>query len=234
MNNVIRAFALIFTGFAISTSASAMYRCGNVFQDKPCEAGVTEQRLTPGGSKASSGGANAPSAATMASPYAAQCARVGEHAQRISWKREGGATAERQISDARGDEGMINLIMSIYARRGSAPEIRKAIEGECVAEKERQAKAADILNTLQKQANPAPMGPSGVPAAGTAGAEAGNAAKPSGSMQPVSANESTCTSLKSRRASVESRLRAGGTASHMESLQNNRRDIEQQMRDVRC
>src|SRR5687767_4339262 len=92
------ALAALLAGLLSGTAQAALFRCGNVFQDRPCDAGVEQQQLRPGGGGggASTGGA---SAATRASPFAAVCGRVGEHAQRIAWKREGGATLERQVSD---------------------------------------------------------------------------------------------------------------------------------------
>jgi hypothetical protein len=86
--------------------ALAMYRCGNVFQDKPCESGA-EIRLSPSGRPttappAARAPASAPAAApaaTTPSSFTAACARVGEQAQRIVWKREGGATQEQQLAE---------------------------------------------------------------------------------------------------------------------------------------
>src|SRR6188474_1366834 len=88
--------------------AFALYRCGNVFQDKPCESG-NQVILSPSGRPATQAPA-APSAApagaaatrpstSNSASFAIACSRVGEQAQRIVWKREGGATVEQQLAE---------------------------------------------------------------------------------------------------------------------------------------
>ena len=234
----LRACALLFITAAALPASAQMYRCGNVFQDRPCEAGVNEQRINTTGSRPATGSANVPSAATLASPHAAQCARVGEHAQRISWKREGGATMERQISEAGADQNMVNLVIQVYGRRGSAPQVLAAIEAECVAERENQVRATEALRALRDQASGTPGVVTGVGGARPAADARGNAAAASDNAQPVAAKpkgpDPRCGGLKSDRAAVERRLRVGGTAQTMEALQNERREIEQQMAEARC
>jgi len=226
-----RNCGLWLAGWVLAMPASAqMYRCGNVFQDRPCDAGVQEQRLSPGGTRTPSGTANAPSAATQASPFTAQCARVGEHAQRIMWKREGGATQEKQISEARGDQSMIDLILAVYIRRGSAPQVRAEIEAECVADREKQARAADMLKELQKQAGPSPAS-TRTPVPATADAAAKPATPPAAAKPQT---DSQCAYFKSRRSEIETRLREGGSAVQMEQLQNQRREVERGISEGRC
>jgi hypothetical protein len=219
---------------AAGSHAQVMYRCGKTFQDRPCESGVNEQRIVPGGASPSAPGMpGSTSAAVASSPYAAECRRRGEHAQRITWQREAGATAERQINDARGDRDMIELVQNVYARRGTAPEIRSAVESECVVEKQKAAEAAAALAALQQQAA------KGGQATGSAGVTTtpSDAAAATVQAKPVVATTGAnpaCAGLRSRKDNVESRLRAGGSAQTMESWQRERRDIERQMSEAKC
>jgi hypothetical protein len=217
--------------------AMAMYRCGNVFQDTPCESGK-EIRLSPSGRPATapSDAPTAPAApapAASPSPFAAACARVGEQAQRIAWKREGGATREQQLAEPstvlpRGEQA--KTIDAVYARRGSAPEIRAAIQSECVAEKQKEAEAAEMLRQLRKQAGEI----RDVPAADTASpAPALNSGqvRPTASTEPSAAN---CASLRRAVDHANSRLRQGGSAGVMEKLQDDRRRAEESVRSSGC
>jgi len=72
--------------------AQVMYRCGKTFQDRPCEGGVTEQRIIPSGGSARAAATGSANPSLAASPYAFECARRGVHAQRISVHREAVST----------------------------------------------------------------------------------------------------------------------------------------------
>lgn len=222
--------------------ALAMYRCGNVFQDKPCESGP-EIRLSPSGrptnapaAPRAAPGASAPAAAPAAatpSSFTAACARVGEQAQRIVWKREGGATQEQQLAErATGlsQAEHAKTVTGVYARRGSAPEVRAAIEAECVAERQKEADAAALLNQLRKQAGETPVAPAAGPAPG-ATAESTPASPAPGDGKPSVA---TCSRLRSALADVNARLSQGGNARIMETLQNERRSAEASFRSSGC
>jgi len=219
----LRGAALVLLAACLAgPAAAAMYRCGNVFQDRPCDAGVPEQRIVPGMRPGTT--ATAPSAAASPasrSPFAVACGRVGEQAQGIVWKREGGATLEKQLAEAGGNGELAATIHSVYSRRGTAPEIRAAIEAECIAERQKAAEAAEALKALQKQAGQVPRAadaadaaPPAAPAAAPAPAQA----------TPVAARpDPRCASWRDQHANVESQLRRGGSAGTMESLQNQRR-----------
>ncbi|MES2938487.1 MAG: DUF4124 domain-containing protein [Pseudomonadota bacterium] len=227
MTTTLRAAALLVGALLAAPAGATMYRCGNVFQDRPCDAGVTEQRITPGGARPAAAPANPPAPVAAVSPFAVACARVGETAQRIVWKREGGATLEKQVNEAHGNADLVATINAVYARRGTAPEIRTAIETECVAERTKQAEAAEALKALQKQAGPAsPVQAAPAPAADAA---------PAAAVVPAAAKPNPmCTSWRRDLASIEAQLRAGGKAAAMESLQNQRRSTEKQLSDAKC
>jgi hypothetical protein len=211
--------------------ALALYRCGNVYQDKPCESG-TQVNLTPSGRPQTS---PAPAALPVRSPpanaatFAIVCSRIGEQAQRITWKREGGATMEQQLAERAtvlSPADQAKTVQSVYARRGSAPEIRSQIEAECMAEKAREAEAAETLNQLRKQAGDPPTAGAAAPLR-----SAENAAQPSAGNKP---SASSCRSLKRAVDDVRARLAQGGSGRQMEMLQNERRSAEQSYRDSGC
>jgi hypothetical protein len=223
--------------------ALAMYRCGNVFQDKPCESGP-EIRLSPSGrptaappaARAASAPATAPATATPSS-FAVACARVGELAQRIVWKREGGATREQQLAErvtGVSQAEHAQTVAAVYARRGSAPEVRAAIEAECVAERQKEADAAALLNQLRKQAGETPV----IPAASPAPAAEPGATAQSTPNSPAPADgkpsAATCSRLRNTLAEANARLTQGGTARVMEALQNERRSAEASFRSSGC
>ena len=80
-----------------TVSAQTMYRCGTVFQDRPCENGQQGKVI----------GTNRASNSTQAAAKPAvdmSCARRGEEAKKIIWSREGGASAEKLMAEASSSE----------------------------------------------------------------------------------------------------------------------------------
>lgn len=204
----------------LAGNAHALYRCGNVFQDRPCDgAAPTAPALSAPAQASPSPGAGA----TRSSPFAALCTRSGEYAQQVQWKREGGATLEQQLAAVppgqRAELGPV--VQSVYARRGSAPEIRAAIEAECVQRHEMGLAAVPAR---------VPQEPSGAPAAPRGEAAAQQQAADIAARR----KKATCDSLQDDRANVESRLRVGGSAQTMEYLQQQRRDVERRMSSAGC
>ena len=163
-----RVAALVSLTLLASGAAHAVYRCGNVYQDTPCDGGGPQPHLTPGVRSAPQSSPTSPkaSAAGVAAPaqsqFAEACSRVGQMAQQMVWKREGGATQEAQLSQlpSTGSRAeMTKTLESVYRKRGSAPEIRAAIEAECVAEKQQAADTAAAIKALQAQQAPAAAAP---------------------------------------------------------------------------
>src|SRR4051812_14984673 len=169
---MIRSASILLAACALlAAPAHAMlFRCGSTFQDRPCDG---EAPVAPAAAAAPSA-QSAPAAPAVSGPataatartgvaFAAACARTGEFAQQVQWKREGGVTLERQVAElpaARRSE-LAEVVQSVYARRGTAPEIRAAVEAECVQRKEQAAIAAEQLRLLQQQAgSAAPAAPS--------------------------------------------------------------------------
>ena len=228
-----RAAAMLSFCLLSAGAAHAVYRCGNVYQDRPCDEKGPQTHLTPGMKAAPS---TAPSAATAASPFAATCARAGEEAQKIVWKREAGATQERQMAELPNTgsrAAMANIIDSVYRKRGTAPEIRAAIEAECVAEKQKEADDAAALKLLLQSRQAGGAG-GAAPALNSTAADAPADAPAARKAQAPTGPSSSCTSWRSDLETVNAELRRGGNAVRMEQLQNRRRDVEKQMRDGRC
>ena len=243
---------------SLAAPAHALYRCGNTFQDKPCVAGVTETPVNPAlrlaksqaaatAAPGTAPGAGAAPARAAGLSFAAVCAQMGVDAQRVVWNREGGATQESQISalaglGPRGD--MVKVIESVYNRRGSAPEIRSAIEAECLVEKQRQADAAAMLRSLNEQAgnspsatpttSATPSAPAAPSATGAATADAGAKPQAAGEMSAAADPKTACPGLKSQDESLKSRMRAGGSAGAMEAYQVQRRRLDKALLDARC
>ena len=148
----------VFAALFLATPAQALFRCGNSYQDKPCETAGAASAVNPAIRNATVPVAPA-AMKPAASPFAAACARMGNEAQRIVWNREAGATREKQIAEvpqghAHGE--LLQTIESVYTKRGTAPEIRGQIEAECLAQKQKQADASAALKALSDQADPKP------------------------------------------------------------------------------
>lgn len=231
---------------AASQPAWALYRCGNSFQDRPCEAGPQQELKRPikaAPAPASETAASASPASTSASAaamYGPACSRIGEHAQRMSWKREGGATLDKQLAElppGADPEEMAAVARWVYARRGSATDIRKAIEAECIQRKHAAAQAAETLQALRRQAGQAPIDAPPAASRAAPAADGATASAPATTARAAPAppsNASRCSALASERSELESRLRQGGTAQTMEYLQNKRRDVEGRMSQANC
>lgn len=240
---------------SLAAPAHALYRCGNTFQDKPCVAGVTETPVNPAlrlaksqaaatAAPGTAPGAGAAPARAAGLSFAAVCAQMGVDAQRVVWNREGGATQESQISapaglGPRGD--MVKVIESVYNRRGSAPEIRSAIEAEYLVEKQRQADAAAMLRSLNEQAGNSPSAAAATPTApaapsatGAATADASVKPQAAGEMSAAADPKTACPGLKSQDESLKSRVRAGGSAGAMEAYQVQRRRLDKALLDAGC
>lgn len=227
---IARAAAVLSFSLLATGAAHAVYRCGNVYQDRPCDEKGPQAHLTPGMKAAPAAG---PSAATAASPFAAACTRAGEEAQKIVWKREAGATQEKQMAELPNTgsrAAMASIIDSVYRKRGSAPEIRAAIEAECVAEKQKEADDAAALKLLLQSRQAGGAAPAPAAAAGDAPSEAPAARK----GQATIGASSSCPSWRSEQETINAEFRKGGNAVRMEQLQNRRRDVEKQLRDGRC
>jgi hypothetical protein len=231
MKNEAWAVAAALACAAISgpVGAQTMYKCGKQYQDRPCDAGQQGRAV---GSATS-----APPAAGAASD--AECTQRGSDALKVAWSREGGATSERLLAeiDAKGISSSKKaeeraLVQSVYQKRGSAPQIRAAVEAECLAEKEKAAQAAALAAAAAKlqPAAPAPAPTQAAPAAAPRAPQA-SAVQQAGSADT---NRTLCRNLGSSLESNRASQRKGGSTAAMEKLRESARSIEAQMRQAGC
>jgi hypothetical protein len=217
---------LILIGGALacaSAGAQTMYRCGNAYQAFPCETGQGKVVGSVG------------SAQSSYTPVSnAECAQRGAESLKIVWAREAGLIRDKALSQV--DEKPLSspqktearkLIGDVYNKRGSAPEVRAAIEADCVAEKEKEALAAAMYrppnSAEEKQAGAgkAPYGSNDVNRRNTVAAS--NTDK-----------KARCEKLGRRLESIQNSQRAGGSAQEMEELNRERRDIQRSQLDAGC
>lgn len=217
--------------------AQKMYRCGNSFQDLPC-AGAQQGKVvgnvgTPG----------TPTAPASTQPKDAQCTRRGAEALKIVWMRDNGAAKERQISDMDSNSAFAGnreegrqLVESVYSRRGSAPDVRAAIEAECIAEKERFAQAAALAAAALRLQGGAPVAPT---TSSRAPAESDLARMEARQREEITANEeafkkSRCADLAGQFENLRREERAGGSIGTMNRLNERRRALDERQRREGC
>jgi hypothetical protein len=208
---------------SMSASAGSLYRCGNTYQDSPCT-GAQNGKMIAGSSTSS------PSAA--AQPGDAECAKRGTDAQKIVWGREGGALLDQQLAKARSSSEM-KLINDVYSRRGTSSDIRAAIEADCIAAKEKAAKAAALLEAAGiSQQQPAPAMQSKTSETAQQPANAGGA--DDRSIREAEQKKIRCNLIKTELETITSMQRAGGSARDMDDLTRQKRNAESRLRKESC
>ncbi|MES2263765.1 MAG: hypothetical protein V4724_35045 [Pseudomonadota bacterium] len=214
--------ALAFT-LTLGTAAHAqkMYRCGNAYQDRPCEGNQVGKVI--GG-----GGASSSSVQPVADAY---CAQRGIDSQKISWSREGGALQEQLLAKSR-KAAERQLIEDVYARRGSAPEVRASIEADCIAEKEKAARLGMSPDAVNARRSSAANASAPSPESDIRTVDASRARERAASE--ANFKKESCSNFKTELENIASRQRAGGTGDVMEYLNQQRRDIESKVRQTGC
>jgi hypothetical protein len=211
----------------------ALFRCGNVFQDRPCDSESAQKAAATLAAKpkAGSSAAIAASASTngaTVSPFAMECAKLGKNSLDIIWKREAGSLREAQ--SAKGSSEHRKLVDAVYDRRGSAPEIRASIEADCIGEKQRAADAAAAIAAIAAQGGlPAVAASPAVAVAPTAAAPA-----PATAVAKKNDNASECADLNNKLSSLKDRARQGGGASTMEQINKERRTVDSNISAAKC
>lgn len=219
---------------ATSVSAQKMYRCSNTYQDHPCSGGQESKVLSHG----------AKSAPAEASPASGKvnlaCSQRGVAAQKIKWVREAGQTQQQQ--EAAASSGMErDLIADVYSRQGTSGQVRAAIEADCMAEHERAARAAALLEA----ANALPTGrPSSAPRSVSSNSPSDVTAAPNANAQPqgdagmsnnsAATRKQACQRLTDQLNDVRARQRTGADASSMDELRRQHQDITNKLRGAGC
>jgi hypothetical protein len=224
------AIAMI-AGTIVSASAGAqtMYRCGNSYQAYPCETGQGKAIGSVGREQ---------SAYTPVSN--AECAQRGTESLKIVWAREAGLIREKALAEVDGKPlssaqkaDARKLIADVYNKRGSAPEVRAAIEADCVVEKEKEAQAAmyrSANSADQKQAAPY-SNPQG---SNDANARATDPNRKELASSNAAAKRMRCEKLNRQLEDVHRSQRAGADVQEMEKLNQERRDIQRSQIDTGC
>jgi hypothetical protein len=207
-----------------------MYRCGNNYQDTPCQNGEPMTRIRKG---------SAPQAA-QAQTVDAECGDRGQDALKVVWAREAGATLEKQISEIDGKAlssakaaERRQLIASVYQKRGSAPSIRSQIEAECLAEKEKLRQIQALATAAAKLTDELPS--SARPTNSVASEQKPAEARRVTAQGNADAGHArACARLNSSLESVRKEQRAGGDAATMDSLRDKARQLDASLRSEGC
>lgn len=194
--------------------AQTMYRCGQSFQDKPCNAGTAGRIIGTGDPQPTT---SPQAVAAVTDPL---CAQRGDRAKKIVWAREVGRTKDDQLGNASTQDERL-LIEEVYLMRGRAEEVASAVATKCVAEQERARAAAKLAALLAPpQANP--------PLAAAAADPATDAEK------QAAAKASRCKAIDSELRSIHDQERTGGSAGTMDSLRNQKRNAEARRQKEGC
>jgi hypothetical protein len=212
--------SVVVTACASGASAQRMFRCGSSYQDRPCESGVPDKVFRSGGAEAAS--ANALKA--VADP---DCIKRGADAQQIMWARESGKTAEDQSRLAQNDQQR-RLIAEVYAVRGSAPQVRDAIQAKCQQDREQAAQAAALVAVALKAQG------AGNSASDVKPVDNDTAREPSPAKATPMSSSNICDGFKAQLEGIRSQERLGGSAQVMESLSQRRNSIEKTARAQGC
>ena len=213
------------------SAAQTLYRCGNKYQDRPCDAG--QQGKAVGNTGTGTGAAPA----TSASAPDADCSRRGQDSQKVVWGWEGGASAERQLDEVNRDTAMPQerksqmrqLISDVYRQRGTANQVRARIESECMAEKEERARQKAIAEALIKSGARSDLPPSaGAPAAVT------TTTTTVGGSDSAAERKARCSRLGARAESIRNQQRTGGSAQSMDLLNQELRNVTQEQSQGGC
>jgi hypothetical protein len=216
--------AAIGTGPAL---AQKMYRCGSVYQDRPCTGADTGRVV----------GSAAPG--TTGPALSARCARRGEAAARLMWARESGRTQEDQLARVR-DPLERELLPQVYALPGNTAAVRGAVEAACHEDEARQALPAETgasnrpVSTPSAPVTAADGAPAATPAAPPPNAGPGSLSGAGAGVEAQHAQRRRCGAIDARRQSIQAAQRAGGSAAMMDALNRRAREIDAQHRSAGC
>ena len=221
--SVFSVFLALF--FSASSYAQKTYRCGSVYQDRPCDDAQNSKEVRYLG-----GGASAPAGQGVDQ----QCKQRGIDSQKIVWARQSGVLAEKLIAEvaskgldsSRANEER-NLIAAVYQKpRGSAVEVAAAIEADCVDARKQAALSAALIAEGLKLQGKDPLA-AGTPTPNTGAQTAARTSSESSSATNAAANKTTlCSSLSAKVDAVKSNQLAGGSMPDMERLNRLRTSAE--------
>jgi hypothetical protein len=227
ISNRFMALALAMVGawhIAQPVHAQTMYRCGNTYQDSPCQS-------APANKTFNSSGAAKTTSASAAPVTDVQCSGRGAEAIKITWQREAGKTLEQQLTGVSSPTQRA-LIEETYGIRGTAPEVRSAIEAACMKRKEEAAKAAALIEAAKATDGAARPVSSAAGSAQAPQPQPTAVAQPKSPERPDSARQ--CESIQAQINSVKEQQRQGGSIAFQEELNSRRRDLERRASAAKC
>jgi hypothetical protein len=213
---------------AAQAQAQTMYRCGSVYQDRPCDAGKAGRVM---GSTGSAG-----AAATPTTGADAECVQRGRDSNKIVWAREGGATKERLLSEASSATER-RLIQNVFPRPGAALTVQAAVEADCVAEKKREEQEAAVAIAAALKARREGGGaPESLQSGSNPGAQeqAVQIAAQERAQREADQKRHLCARYGQDMESLVRQERSGGSALRMDSLNEQRRSLREQMSQTGC
>ena len=207
--------------------SQTMYKCGKVYQDRPCDGGQKGRAI---GSTGAAAPASQPGAAD------AECAQRGRDSLKIVWSREGGATEERLVAEASTAEQK-RLVHEVYRRPGAASTVQAAVVADCVAEKQKleldAALAAAAAVRAQREGT-LPAASSARPAAAQPDPAAEARLRAERDAEQAETKKRVCAQYQAQQDDLRSRERAGGNVQAMESLNTARRRLRERMSASGC
>jgi hypothetical protein len=234
----LRGAGLLLAAWVLCAPAAAqtMYRCGNAYQDRPCNSSQPPGKVV-----------NTSGAGTAAAPppmLTAECAQRGEAAQKIAWVRETGQTEAMQLS-ATVDSRDTALISEVYRHTGSAAQIRSAVEASCMAAADRatqraaapaasptgNARAEGAAPALPSRPIPASMLP---PADAPDPQQLARQRADEEARAAAASRKARCDELVVRLDTIRQTQRLGGSAAAQEDMKQQLRSAEQQVRAAGC
>ena len=212
---------IVMSILSLPVAAQTMYRCGSSYQDRPCDNAQQGKIIGTVSTSRPAGAAEKPL-------IDLSCTRRGEEAKKIIWSREGGAQQDKLMAQATSAESR-KLIADVYAIRANSSEVRAAIERDCMAEK---ARAGQVSYPLDDVA-PAPSRNAERTLASAADMDkrAENQAR---NENAGARKRAQCELLKSQLANNRNQQRNGGAGAAMDSLNQQRRDRESELKTAGC
>jgi hypothetical protein len=212
--------AAFLTAPLTAVAGQTMYRCGNNYQDSPCENDQPSSRIGKTSSSTPAQAQSPPQNQAQSQAAIAECTNRGKDSLKISWTREAGATAEKQLAEL-DTKGLSSrqaayekrLISSVYEKRGSSVSIRSDIEADCMAEKEKIKQAQVLAAAAAKLIEDVPSdAASGKGAAVTTEQKSVQIRADSDRSDPAQEmHKQTCARLTRELKSVRNQQRAGSS-----------------------
>ncbi len=227
---VICAMTVSLACLTVSSACAELFRCGNTYQDHPCEGSQTSKPVPGAGTgKPRAAAAAGNSAGGKLHPV---CAKRGVDSQKVVWSREAGARLDKML-EGETDASRKRLIGDVYRERGTAPEVRSRIESECQTEMEENERSLKLRDAMVR----AGALPDARPAAGSGETQPQAAKEPDRrelDLQQKERKKERCDRIAEKIKQVRDDQRQGGSTNQMETLNSKMRELDAEARTVKC